>query len=35
MGGFPVGSVVENPLDNAGDTGSIPDSGGPQMPRSN
>ena len=30
-GGFPAGSVVKNLPANAGDTGSIPDPGGPHM----
>ena len=32
--GFPGGSVVKNPPADAGDTGSVPDSGGPHTPRS-
>ena len=34
-GDFPGGAVVENPLANAGDTGSIPGPGRAHMPRSN
>ena len=34
-GGFPGGSVVENPPANAGDRGSIPDQGRSHMPQSN
>ena len=33
-GGFPGGLVVKNLLANAGDTGSIPDLGRPNMPQS-
>ena len=33
--GFPGGSVVKNPPANARDTGSIPDPGRADMPRSN
>ena len=32
---FPGGTVVKNPLANAGDTGSIPGLGRSHMPRSN
>ena len=32
--GFPDGSVVKNPLANAGDMGSIPDPGGSLLPQS-
>ena len=32
---FPGGTVVKNPPDNAGDTGSIPGPGGSHMPQSN
>ena len=35
FGGFPGGAVVENPPDNAGDTGSSPGLGRSHMPRSN
>ena len=34
-GGFPSGSVVKNLLANAGDMGSIPDTGRSHMPQSN
>ena len=34
-GGFPGGTVVENPPANAGDTGSSPGPGRSHMPRSN
>ena len=33
--GFPGGSVIKNLLANAGNTGSILDSGGSHMPQSN
>ena len=33
--GFPGDSVVKNPPDDAGDTGSIPDPGRSHVPRSN
>ena len=35
FGDFPGGTVVKNPLANAGDTGSIPGPGRSHMPRSN